>query len=52
MIMSHTTDWKPGKVSQDYRSNYDQIFRNKKDDNPSNTSTTKGSNEDDSNERN
>lgn len=30
---SHTTDWHPGKVSRQYRDNYDDIFRGETDDN-------------------
>ena len=29
--MQHTTDWKPGHVSKEYRDNYDRIFSNKED---------------------
>jgi hypothetical protein len=31
--MSHVTDWKPGKVSNEYRENWDRIFGGKCDDN-------------------
>lgn len=25
--MSHQSDWKPGHVTEDYRNNYDSIFK-------------------------
>lgn len=32
--MVHITDWKPGRVSSEYRDNYDRIFKQGSQDQP------------------
>lgn len=33
---SHITDWKPGRVTKEYKDTYDQIFRKGQNNNASN----------------